>query len=163
MSGKCVSPVQRTSYLGVLWDPTTMQARMSPARIESILTSVKRVRVGHSLSSSFKNCWVWCQLRPTWYLLACCTWDPYSDGSKPWGSPRGENPLRMIKLTRQCLRALDMWRKPLVFVSRPGARSSCHHVTLATDASLTGWGAVMSDHPPRGLPDLRDRHLWCDT
>ncbi len=61
-------------------------------------------------------------------------------------SPRG-NPLRMIKVTRRCLRALDMWRKPLVFVSRPGAGSSCRWVTLATDASLTGWGAVMGDQP----------------
>ncbi len=32
------------------WDPTTMQARMSPAQIESILTSVKRVREGRSLT-----------------------------------------------------------------------------------------------------------------
>ncbi len=40
-------------------DPTTMQARMSPALIESILTSVKRVREGRSLTvSSFRNCWV---------------------------------------------------------------------------------------------------------
>ncbi len=53
--------------------------------------------------------------------------------------------------------------QPLFFVSRPGAGSSCRRVTLATDASLTGWGAVMSDHPARGLPDLRDHHLWCDT
>ncbi len=60
----------------------------------------------------------------------------------------------MIMVTRQCLRALDMWRKPLFFVPRPGAGSSCHRVMLATDVSLTGWGAVMSDHPARGLPDL---------
>ncbi|KAI2651794.1 Protein P [Labeo rohita] len=41
-----LSPVQRTTYLGVVWDLTTMQARLSPARIESILTSVKRVKIG---------------------------------------------------------------------------------------------------------------------
>ncbi len=43
----------------------------------------KRVweKAGHSLSSSSRNYWVWWQLRPTWYLLACCTWDPYSGGS----------------------------------------------------------------------------------
>ncbi len=61
----------------------------------------------------------------------------------------------------------------------------CRHVLLAMDASLTGWGAVMSDHPARGLwsghhltwhinylnilavfralkhflPDLRDHHV----
>ncbi len=75
-----------------------MQARMSPARIESILTSVKRVREGRSLT-------------------------------------------------------VKQFQK-LVFVPRPGAGSSCCRVTLATDASLTGWGAVMSDHPACGLPDL---------
>ncbi len=38
-----------------------------------------------------KNSWVWWQLRPTWYFLACCTWDPYIGGSSPRGSPRGES------------------------------------------------------------------------
>ncbi len=33
MPEKCVSPVQRTTYLGVVWDLTKMQAHMSPARI----------------------------------------------------------------------------------------------------------------------------------
>ncbi len=37
-------------------------------------------------------------------------------------SPRG-NPFRMIKVTRRCLRALDMWRKPW-FLSGPGPGSS---------------------------------------
>ncbi len=37
-----LSPLQRTTYLGMVWDSTTMQARMSPARIESILTSVSQ-------------------------------------------------------------------------------------------------------------------------
>ncbi len=45
-----LSPVQRTTYLGMVWNSTTMQARMSPARIESIFTSVKRVREGKSLT-----------------------------------------------------------------------------------------------------------------
>ncbi len=45
-----LSPVQRTTYLGVVWDSTPMQACMSPARLESILTSVKRVREGWSLT-----------------------------------------------------------------------------------------------------------------
>ncbi len=40
-------PVQRTTYL---WDSTTMQARLSPARIESILMTVARVREGQSLT-----------------------------------------------------------------------------------------------------------------
>ncbi len=43
------SPLQRTTYLGVVWDSTTMQARLSTARIESILTTVRRDRDGLSL------------------------------------------------------------------------------------------------------------------
>ncbi|KAI2645917.1 enzymatic polyprotein [Labeo rohita] len=41
-----LSPLQRTTYLGVVWNLTTMQARLSPARIESILTAVARVKEG---------------------------------------------------------------------------------------------------------------------
>ncbi len=43
-------PFQRTTYLDVVWDSTTMQAHLSPARIESILAMVKRVREGQSLT-----------------------------------------------------------------------------------------------------------------
>ncbi|KAI2658754.1 Transposon Ty3-G Gag-Pol polyprotein [Labeo rohita] len=45
-----LSPLQRTTYLGKVWDSTTMQARLSPARIESILTAVMRVTEGRSLT-----------------------------------------------------------------------------------------------------------------
>ncbi|KAI2651123.1 Transposon Ty3-G Gag-Pol polyprotein [Labeo rohita] len=102
--------------------------------------------------------------------------------------PRG-NPLRMIRVTRRCLRALDMWRKPWFLSQGPVLGAPCRRVTLATDASLTGWGAVMSGHPARGLwsgrqltwhinclemlavfralkhflPDLRDRHVLVRT
>ncbi len=47
---RVLSPLQRTTYLGVVWDSTTMQACLSPARIESILTAVTRVREGLSFT-----------------------------------------------------------------------------------------------------------------
>ncbi len=106
---------------------------------------------------SFKNCWVWCQLRPTWCLLACCTWDLYSGGSRPKGSPRGKNPLCMIKGKRRCLCALDMWKKPWFLSQGLVLGAPCCRVMLATDASLTGWGVVMSGHPARSL--WSGRHL----
>ncbi len=43
-----LSPIQRTTFLGVIWDSTSMQAHMS--RIESILSAVKRIRQGQSLA-----------------------------------------------------------------------------------------------------------------
>ncbi len=108
-----LSPLQRTTYLGVVWDSTTMQARLSPARIESILTTVRRVREGLSLTIK--------QFQILLGLMAAASnvipfgllyirplqWWLKSKGF----SPRG-NPFCMIKVMWRCLRALDMWRKP---------------------------------------------------
>ncbi len=52
-----------------------------------------------------------------------------------WG-----NPLRMTKVTWQCLRALDMWRQPWFLSQGLVLGSPCRRVTLAMDASLTDWG-----------------------
>ncbi len=41
-----ISLLQRTTFLGVIWDSTSMQARLSSARIESILSAVKSIRLG---------------------------------------------------------------------------------------------------------------------
>ncbi len=52
-----LSPLQRTTFLGVIWDSTSMQARLSPARIESILSAVKSIRLGQSITvNSFRDC-----------------------------------------------------------------------------------------------------------
>ncbi|KAI2668277.1 Transposon Ty3-G Gag-Pol polyprotein [Labeo rohita] len=185
-----LSPSQSTTYLGVVWDSTTMQARLSPARIESILTAVKRVKLGQSLTVK--------QFQQLLGLMAAASnvipfgllyMRPLQWWLKTKGfSPRG-NPFRMIKVTRRCLRALDMWKKPWFLSQGPVLGAPCRRVTLATDASLTGWGAVMSGHPARGLwsgrhltwhinclemlavflalkhflPDLRDRHVLVRT
>ncbi len=45
-----LSPLQRTTYLGVVWDSTKVQAHKSLALIESILTAVRRVKEGQSLT-----------------------------------------------------------------------------------------------------------------
>ncbi|KAI2664175.1 Protein P [Labeo rohita] len=140
-----LSPLQRTTYLGVVWDSTTMQARLSPARIESILTAVTRVKEGrHSL----------CVQRDTFWPAVHET--PTVVAQDQGVSPRG-HPFCMIKVTRQCLRALDMWEKPWFLSQGPVLGAPCRRVTLAADASLTGWGAVMSGHPARGL--WSSRHL----
>ncbi|KAL0176407.1 hypothetical protein M9458_028737, partial [Cirrhinus mrigala] len=181
-----LSPLQRTTYLGVVWDSTTMQARLSPARIESILTAVARVKEGRSLTVK--------QFQQLLGLMAAASnvipfgllyMRPLQWWLKTRGfSPRG-NPLRMIKVTWRCLRALDMWRKPWSLSQGPVLGAPCRRVTLAMDASLAGWGVVMNGHPARGLwsshqlswhmnclemlavfralkhflPDLRDRHV----
>ncbi len=159
-----LSPLQRTTYLGVVWDSTTMQARLSPARIESILTMVRRVREGLSLTVK--------QFQILLGLMAAVSnvipfgllyMRPLEWWLKTKGfSPRW-NPLRMIKVTRRCLRALDMWRKPWLLSQGLVLGTPCRRVTLTSDASLTGWGAVMSGHPARGLWSGRHltRHINC--
>ncbi len=51
--------ITEITYLGAVWDSTTMQAQLSPARIESILMTVKRVKEGRSLTTKqFQVFWV---------------------------------------------------------------------------------------------------------
>ncbi len=143
-------PVQRTTYLGTVWDSTMMQAR--PARIESILATVKRVREGQSLTVK--------QFQRLLGLMAAASnvipfgllyMRPLQWWLRTTGfSPRG-NPFRMIKVTRRCLRALDMWKKPWFLSQGPVLGAPCRRETLTTDASLTGWGAVMSGRSAQGL------------
>ncbi len=45
-----LSPPQRTTFLGMVWDSTSMQARLLSARIKSILSALKRIRLGQSLT-----------------------------------------------------------------------------------------------------------------
>ncbi len=153
-----LSPLQRTTYLGVVWDSTTMQARMSPARIESILKTVRRVKEGQSLTvKQFQRLLGLMAAASNVIPIGLLYMRPLQWWLKTKGfSPRG-NPLRMIKVTRRCLRALDMWRQPWFLSQGPVLGAPCRCVTLATDASLTGWGAVKSGHPARGL--WRGHHL----
>ncbi len=45
-----ISPLERTTFLGVAWDSMSMQVCLSLARIESILSAVKNTRLGQSLT-----------------------------------------------------------------------------------------------------------------
>ncbi len=153
-----LSPAQRTTYLGVVWDSTTMQAHMSPARFESILTAVARGREGQSLTekSSFRLLGLMAAASNV-IPLGLLYMRPLQWWLKTRGFSLRGNPLRMIKVTRRCLRALDMWRQPWFLSQGPVLGAPCRRVTLATDVSLTGWGAVMSGHSARGL--WSGRHL----
>ncbi len=141
-------PVQRITYLGVVWDSTTMQALLSPARIESILATVKRVREGQSLTVK--------QFQRLLGLMAAAS-NVISFGLlymrwfRTTGFSPRRNPFHMIKVMRRCLCALDMWKKPWFLSQGPVLGAPCRRETLTTDASLTDWGAVMSGRSAQGL------------
>ncbi|KAJ8009614.1 hypothetical protein DPEC_G00090730 [Dallia pectoralis] len=148
-AGKSVlSPVQVTTFLGVVWDSTTMRAHLSPARVASILAAVEQVRLGQSLTVK--------QFQRLLGLLAAASnvipcgllfMRPLQWWLRTKGfSPRG-NQFRMITVTRRCLRTLVMWRKPWFLTQGPVLGAPCRRVTL----TLTGWGAIMSGRPAQGL------------
>ncbi|KAL0150783.1 hypothetical protein M9458_053901 [Cirrhinus mrigala] len=144
-----LSPLQRTTYLGVVWDSTTMQARLSPARIESILTAVTRVKEGQSLTVK--------QFQRLLGLMAAASnvvpfgllyMRPLQWWLRTKGfSPRG-NPFRMIKVTRRCLRALDMWKKPWFLSQGPVLGAPCRRRN-ASDGRVSHRLGCGHEWPPR--------------
>ncbi len=139
-----LSPLQRTTFLGVVWDSTAMQARLSPARIEAILSAVKSISLGQALTVK--------QFQRLLGLMAAASnvipfgllyMRPLQWWLRTKGfSPRG-NPFRMIKVMRRCFRVLVMWKKPWFLSQGPVLGASCQRRMLRTDASLTGWGAIL--------------------
>ncbi len=118
-----------------------MQAQLSPARIESILTTVTREREGQSLTAKLfqkllglmaaaSNMVTFglLHMRPLQWWLRTTRFSPRS------------NLFHKIKVTRRCFRALDMWKKPWFLSQGPMFWAPCCCVMLMTDASLTGWG-----------------------
>ncbi|KAL0181298.1 hypothetical protein M9458_023704, partial [Cirrhinus mrigala] len=150
-----LSPLQRTTYLGVVWDSTTMQARLSPAWIESILTAVTRVKEGWSLTVK--------QFQQLLGLMAAASnvipfgllyMRPLQWWIKTKGfSPRG-NPLCMIKVTHV--------EETLVPKSGPGAGSSLRIPRPSWHINCLEMLAVFQALK-YFLPDLRDRRVLVRT
>ncbi|KAL0153220.1 hypothetical protein M9458_051474, partial [Cirrhinus mrigala] len=162
-----LSPSRRTTYLGVVWDSTTMQARLSPAQIERVkegrLLTAKQFQQLLGLMAAASNVIPFglLYMRPLqWWLK-----------SKGF-SPRG-NPLRMIKVTHV--------EEVVVPKSGPGIGSSLsprHASDRCIPHRLGGgheWLLRQSWHInclemlavfralKYFLPDLRDRHVLVRT
>ncbi|KAI2663416.1 ORF V: Enzymatic polyprotein [Labeo rohita] len=127
-----LSPVQRTTYLGMVWDSTVMQEYLSSTRTESILTAIKRVKLFQSFT-----------LKQFQRLLGLMS---ATSNVIPFGLLY----LRPLQWCR-CLRALDIRRKPWSLSQGLVLGAPCHHVMLTTNVSHTGWGADMSGHSAQGL------------
>ncbi len=137
-------PLKTTNYLGVVWDSTMMQARMSPARIESITTEVRRVNEGQSLTVK--------QVRRLLGLMAAASNMIYIGllYMRPlqWWlktkrlSPRG-NPLCMIKAMRLGLRVLDLWRQPRFLSQGLVLGPPCRRVMRPSPVGKRSWMATL--------------------
>ncbi|KAK3569625.1 hypothetical protein QTP86_002587 [Hemibagrus guttatus] len=117
---KCVlSPSQRTTLLGVIWNSTTMWACPSPARVASILLALNAVQLDQSLSVTEAQFWL----------------------RGPGFHPH-RHPVDAIRVRRGGLRTLLMWTRPRFLALGPTLGMCHHHRTLSTNASLSGWGPL---------------------
>ncbi len=77
-------------------------------------------------------------------------------------SSKGQSP-EANKGTRQGLHTLSMWFRPQFLTLGPTLGPCCRRKMLTTDASLTGWGAVLDGRPAQGIwrGHLLDWHINC--
>ncbi len=146
-----LSPLQRTTYLGVVWDSTAMQARLSPCSYrvdthgsqESERRPVTHCQAVSEIAGSDGSCvqhdTFWPAVHETPTVVA------QDQGVLPKGKPALHYQGHEVMPT--CLKHVE---ETLVLVSGPVLGAPCRRVTVATDASFTGWGAVMNGHPVCG-------------
>ncbi len=147
-----LSPLQRSTFLGVIWDSTSMQARLSPARIESILSAVKRIILGQPLTlRQFQRLLGLMAAASNVIPVGLLHMRPLQWWLRTKGFSLRGNPFRLTKVTQRCLHALVMWKKPWFLSQGPMLGASSHRKTLTTDASLTGWGAIVEGRSSQGL------------
>ncbi|KAA8589217.1 hypothetical protein FQN60_012582 [Etheostoma spectabile] len=112
-----------------------MLAHLFPARVESVLATVKSVRLGRAVTvKHFQRLLGLMAAASSWWLK-----------SREF-SPRGI-PFCLIRDTHKCLCALSVWKKPWFLSQGPTLGAPCRHVIVLTDASLTGLGATGASDP----------------
>ncbi len=123
-----------------------MQAHLSPARIESILSAVKSIRLGQSLTvKQFQRLLGLMSAASNVIAFGLFYMRHMQWGLRTKGFPRGAAPFHIIKFMRQCLHVLVTWKKPWVLSQGPILGASCRRKMLTTDASLMGWGVILRD------------------
>ncbi len=163
-----LSPLQRTTFLGVIWDSTLMQARLSPACIESILSAVERIRLGQSLTArQFQRLLCFMSAASNVIPFGLLHMRPLQWWLRIKGfSPRG-NPFHMIKVTAwhhrpSCLGNVEETLVPVPgsyvgsFMSSQDANDRCLPHGLRSDLrgtlesrSVEGPSSLMA-HQPSG-------------
>ena len=154
-------PSQQTTFLGVELDSTKPWARLSQERIQRFLSCLtafqEGARVPYKLCekvSGFMASAIHLVRLGRYYMRPFQKWRislriPSSQGN------------RKVYVTSACAQALRPWQRA-AFLSR-GVRVGLigSLKVLTTDASLTGWGAVLEGRTAKGTwsPALRTKHI----
>ncbi len=137
--------------MGVVWDSITMQAQLSPARVESILNALKNIKLGQRITVHYLQ-------RVLGLMAAASTVIPlgllHMRSFQLWLRARGfhprANPQRQIRVTRQGLRTLSMWFRPrflffffffffFFFWPVSSTDNTCQYICMAILSSFTAF------------------------
>ncbi len=129
-----------------------MQVRLAPARISSLNTRLTRFKLDHqvSVSTCRRLLGLMAAASPVLPLgllhMRSFLWWMKLSGVRSTGPAT-----RLVRVSRSCFRTLLIWRDPLFL--RSGVRMGAihHRQMVTTDASLTGWGAVLKGRPTCGV------------
>ncbi len=129
-----------------------MQAQLSPARIESILNALKNIKLGQRITVHYLQRVLGLMAAASTVIpLGLLQMRPFQLWLRARGFHPRANPQRQIRVTRQGLHTLSMWFRPRFLTLDPTLGPCCHRKMLTTDASLTGWGAVLDGRPAQGI------------
>ncbi len=142
MHGCCTGPFEAS---------VQMQARLAPARIPVFTACLARFKLGHHVSVGTCRRLLGLMAAASPVLpLGLLHMRPFLWWMKELRLHPTVPATRLIRVSRSCCRHLLMWRDPVFLQSgvRMGAIHRRHMIT--TDASMTGWGAVLEGRPASG-------------
>ena len=161
MEKSSLVPFQRATFLGIMLDSTTLRARLSQERIDNFLTCARSLHPGNLVS--YKTCMRLAGFMASsihlirlgrFYMRPFLRWMlalkvPSSQGH------------RQVLVTESCTRALRPWLKAGVLASGVSMGPVPFVRTITTDASMSGWGAILDGQTAKGVwgRDLRSYHI----
>ena len=143
-------PTQRTTFLGVQLDSTTMLGRLSDERTEAFLTCLKSIRIGDMVP--YRTC-----QRISGFMASAMDLlrlgrlyaRPFTRGMVSLRIPPTETD-RLVRVTAPCMQPLRPWLRAGALTAGVSLGLVSNPKVLTTDASLSGWGAILEGRTARG-------------
>jgi hypothetical protein len=148
-----LTPGQRISFLGMELDSVNVTARLTEARVQSVLSCVSTLRrrtaaplklfqrlLGHMASVAAVTPLGLLHMRPLQHWL--------HDRVPRWAWQSGSC---RVRVTPHCRQTLSLWSDPSFLRAGVPLEQVSRHSVVSTDASATGWGATFDGHAASGL------------
>ncbi len=147
-----LTPAQQTTFLGVCLDSTSMQARLAPARVESIQSCSARFWLGRRVSVGLCRRLLGLMAAASPVIpLGLLHMRPFLWWMKSLVIHPSWPSLRLLRVSGACLHALLVWQDPNFLWTGVIMGVVCRRQMITTDASLSGWGADFKGRPACGV------------